>query len=111
MMEDHSVPDSVEELLSAADRLPAGRARLETLEAAVRVADSLHDVAAGFWTRRRLIDDAAHCLRYDLYAVAFAWCLARARADPARFSLADLLGHYQHLIGRASCRERVFRTV
>lgn len=96
----HPFPDSIAQLLETADCLPYGRARLDVLQEAVQIADTLQDIAAGFWTRRRLIDDAAFCLRYDLYAVAFTWCLAAARKDPHRFSVADLLGHYQYVIGK-----------
>jgi hypothetical protein len=99
-MQEPVFPDSLEELLATADRLPAGRVRLEVIEQAVRVADSLRDVVAGFWIRRQLIDEAAYFARWDLYAVAFAWCLAAERNDPVRFSGADLLRHYQHVIGK-----------
>ncbi len=99
-MQGQHLPDAVAELIEAADSLPFGRSRLEVLEQAARVADAHRDVAAGFAVRRRLIDEAAFCMRYDLYAVAFVWCLAAARAEPERFSLADLLDRYQHVIGK-----------
>jgi hypothetical protein len=99
-MDAHSFPDAVANLLAIAERLPSGRARLEILDGAVKAADAHRDVDAGYWTRRWLIDDAAYCLRYDLYAVTFSWCLAAARKDPVRFSVVELLGHYQHLIGK-----------
>lgn len=86
--------------MAVADRLPTGPARLSVLEQAVRVADTLRDTPAGFRARRALIEEAASCMRYDVYAVAFTWCLAAARSDPVRFSLVDLLGHYQHVIGK-----------
>lgn len=95
-----ALPRAVAELLDAADRMPSGAARLEVLDQAVRAADVHRDVPAGFVARRRLIDEAATGLRYDLYAAAFSWCLAAAGDDPARFPPAGLLGHYQHVIGK-----------
>lgn len=99
-MTEPPLPDAVAERLRAADDLPWGQARLQTLDEAARIADTLRDVAAGYAVRRRLIDEAAYCLRYDLYAVAFAWCLGTARRQPDRFSAASLLGHYQNVIGK-----------
>src|SRR5262245_20005575 len=99
-MPDQALPGPVAELVKAADCLPIGFARLTLREEAVRLADSLRDIAAGFQTRRKLIDDASYCLRYDLYAVNFSWCLATARREPERFPVVDLLRHYQHVIGK-----------
>lgn len=94
------LPDLVANLMAFADSHPVGLGRIFAREQAVQVADTLRDTAASYHTRRVLIDDASSSMRYDIYAVAFTWCLAAARDDPKRFSLVDLLDHYQHLIGK-----------
>jgi len=91
---------SLEEMLEAADRLPCGLMRLSLYEEAVRWADIHADVSEGFRMRRLLIEEAAACLRYDLYAVAFSWCLSKARAHPETYPLSDLLGRYSDVLGK-----------
>src|SRR5690242_6336387 len=99
-MNDVVLPDPVAALVAAADQLPSGSARLELLTEAVRVADTHRHTGAGFHVRRLLIDEAACCLRYDLYATTFSWCLAVAQCDPHRFPVVELLRHYQFVIGK-----------
>ena len=95
-----STPASIQELLDAAEAIPSGNVRLALYEEAVRWADTHRDVDAGFRVRRLLIDEAASCLRYDLYAATFSWCFSMARANPDRFQTDGLLEHYQHVVSK-----------
>jgi hypothetical protein len=47
-----------------------------------------------------LIDLAAQGLRYDLYGVTFSWCFSQAQRQPERFSVGELLFHYQDVISK-----------
>ena len=90
---------TAEDLLGAAMQMPLGPVRLETIEQAVRLADSLRDTDAGFACRQMLIDEAGVCNRYELLGAAFSWCLATARREPERYAVFDVLERYQNTIG------------
>ncbi len=92
--------DAIDELLRAANALPDGDARLALTEEAVRVADTHGDHVRGYQLRHELIRLASACLRYDLYASTFSWCLSQAERNPTRFPIADLLWWYQDVIGK-----------
>ncbi len=92
--------DAIDELIRAANALPDGEARLALTEEAVRVADSHGDIPRGYQLRQELIRLASACLRYDLYASTFSWCLSQAERDPTKFPVVDLLWWYQDVIGK-----------
>lgn len=92
--------DVIDELVKAANALPDGEARLAITEEAVRMADTHGDIIRGYHLRQELIRLASACLRYDLYAATFSWCLSQAERDPTRFPVADLLWWYQDVIGK-----------
>jgi len=85
--------------MEAADPLPAGPVKMSMLEETIRIADSLRDADAGYRIRRAYIDVAHDCMRIDVYMVTFAWCLAVAEKEPARYSIPDLLNHYHGVLG------------
>lgn len=91
---------SIDELMKGAARLPPGLTRLAIYEEAVRFADTHGGLEAGFKLRKTLIDEAAICKRYDVYAAAFSWCLSTARANRDKFSTAELISEYQFVIGK-----------
>jgi hypothetical protein len=74
------------ELKRRAWALPAGEEQLEVLETAVRLADSLGDLAEGFTLRHQLMDAANAWGRPETELVAFVWCLAQYDRDPKTFS-------------------------
>jgi hypothetical protein len=69
--------DQVYELISKADGLPEGPAKVAIFEEAVALADLHQDVELAFDTRMEMLWPAYHASRQDLLLVHFAWCLAK----------------------------------
>ena len=73
--------DQVYDLISKADELPEGPAKVAIFEEAVALADLHRDVALGYDARMEMLWPAYHASRQDLLLVHFAWCLAQLDAD------------------------------
>ena len=76
-------------------QLPRSPLRMELVEQAVAVADSLNDILAGFMMRQELMTEACFGGHPDKLLAAFSWCLAQADKDPQSFSEANLLWKYK----------------
>ena len=89
------------ELTQQAARLPAGEAKIESLEGAVRLADTLGDLDSGFELRTRLMEAANEWGRPEVELVAFAWCLAQYDRDPEHFEdeYFGLMWSYKRVLG------------
>lgn len=74
--------DQVYDLISKADDLPEGPAKVAIFEEAVALADLHNDTALGYDTRMEMLWPAYHASRQDLLLVHFAWCLAKLDEDP-----------------------------
>ncbi len=93
--------DAVYDLMEQADDLPDGSpARLELFEQAVRLADSLRDIEAGWSARNQLIEAATMGGYPEKTLVAFAWMLAQfdASQDQYGWDEDDLLWKYKWVI-------------
>ena len=73
--------EQVEDLISQADDLPEGPAKVAIYEEAVALADLHQDVPLAYETRMQMLWPAYHASRQDLLLVHFAWCLAKLDAD------------------------------
>ncbi len=73
--------DQVYDLISKADDLPEGPAKVAIFEEAVALADLHQDVELAFDTRMEMLWPAYHASRQDLLLVHFAWCLAKLDED------------------------------
>ena len=94
-------PQTVEALLNEAYALPQGHAaRLELMESAVRLADSLNDLEAGWETRDELMDEATMSGRPEKTLVAFSWNLAQFDrvGDQYGWDEYDLLWKYKWVL-------------
>lgn len=66
--------------------MPDGDAKIELLEQAVRLADTVGDLETAFDVRDDLVNAASVWGRPEIELVAFSWCLAQFDADPERFA-------------------------
>lgn len=82
-------------LMARARRLKRPEARVEVLEAAVRVADAQHDLDRGYAARDAYIEAATFASQPDKALVAFAWCRAQAARHPGRFQESFLLWRHK----------------
>jgi hypothetical protein len=92
---------TIESLLEQAYALPQGHAaRLELMESAVRLADSLNDLEAGWETRDELMDEATMSGRPEKTLVAFSWNLAQFDrfGDQYGWDEYDLLWKYKWVL-------------
>ena len=93
--------EGVYDLMEQADDLPDGSSgRLELLEQAVRLADSLGDIEAGWSARNQLIEAATMGGYPEKTLVAFAWMLAQFDQTSNQFGAYehDLLWKYKWVI-------------
>jgi hypothetical protein len=92
---------SLEDQIAEARGLPAGEAKIETLERLVDLADSLGDLDTAFDVRDDLTEAAIEWGRLDKQLVAFTWCLAQFDRDPERFADWNhkLLWIYKRVLG------------
>lgn len=78
--------------------LPRSPLRLELVEQAVAMADTMNDISAGYMMRQELMSEACFGGHPDKLLVAFSWCLAQADKDPQEFPEANLLWKYKWAI-------------
>ncbi|PPK66784.1 tetratricopeptide repeat protein [Actinokineospora auranticolor] len=77
--------DRLTALLHEADELPAGTAKCEALERAVRAADASGDPGMGVVGRLILINAYREVRRYDLMLTPFAWLRGAEQRHPEAF--------------------------
>jgi hypothetical protein len=77
--------EDVQRLVTEAEPLPNGPAKIALLDEAARIADTLQDDEAGFLVRRQLVTAANFGGQPDLMLVAFVWCLSKLDANPDGF--------------------------
>jgi len=89
------------ELAERAELTAPGEAKIELLEGAVRLADTLGDLESGFELRTRLMEAANEWGRPEVELVAFAWCLAQYDRDPELFEdeYFGLMWSYKRVLG------------
>jgi hypothetical protein len=92
------LPADVATILAEASGLSDGPAKVELLQEAVRLADHVRDVDAGFHSRLRLMEAALVCGSADVLLIAYTWCLSQAEQEPERFSLYQVLWRYRWAI-------------
>src|SRR5262245_26585811 len=88
-------------LYEQAQELPYGPAKIALLEEAVRLADAVEEVDAGFGLRMELTQAATFGGRHDVSIVAYAWCLAQADRNPDRYLDHQLLWQYKWVVDHA----------
>ncbi len=88
-----------QQLIWQARALSHGDAKVALLEEAVRMADSLGDVDAGYRGRIKLVEAATFAGHQERALVAFAWCLAQSDANPGRFNAWQLMWRYKWMVG------------
>ncbi|HMP02033.1 MAG TPA: hypothetical protein PKC45_05990, partial [Gemmatales bacterium] len=77
-------------------------AKLATLLEAARHADAEGDTDLGFLIRNEVLSAGLMCGAGREMLVNYAWCLARADAEPDRFPLEDVLFQYRWVIFEAA---------
>src|SRR5690242_15189094 len=94
-----SAPDDrISRLLAEAKELPDGPAKVELLTEAARVADSLNDVALGFYLRKLLMGATLGAGTPEQMSVAFAWCVSQSDRHPTTIPPEDILWEYRWVI-------------
>ncbi|MEO3946689.1 hypothetical protein [Gorillibacterium sp. CAU 1737] len=89
-----------EELMDEAYDLPGGKAKLELLEQAVRVADAAGDLDQGFEARSEIVETGSFH-GYPMKAlIAFSWQLGQYDKNPDRFDDYSLLWSYKWVLDR-----------
>lgn len=88
----------LDEIRGQASGLPRGPAMLALQEEAVRLADSLGDVALGYELREELAETATFIGRPDVLLVAFSWRLAQFDRAPDRYSDFEILWQYKWVV-------------
>lgn len=94
-MDNDEPRERVYEIMSHAEDLPDGPAKVALIEEAVGLADAMADVELGMRVREDLIQAANSAGRGDVLIVAFAWCLAQCDRDPTRFSETEMFWTYK----------------
>jgi tetratricopeptide (TPR) repeat protein len=89
---------SVRELIRNATQLGDGDEKIMTLEEAVRIADTGHDVQLQYRAREELIEAAFWGGETEKALVAYSWCLAQFDNHPERFSEWLLLWRYKWIV-------------
>ena len=79
-------PGNIRSLLREANQLPSGEAQYRVAKEAVRLAEVLGDPEMLFDARMLFVRASCFACYPDEMLVAFAWCVARYRAEPERFS-------------------------
>ncbi|WP_338553118.1 hypothetical protein [Paenibacillus sp. KS-LC4] len=91
-----------EDLMDQAYGLPPGAAKLEVLEAAVRMADAEGDIENAYEARGEIVETAIFH-GYPLKAIiAFSWQLGQCDQDPEDFDSSDLMWSYKWIVGNIS---------
>ncbi|ASA20496.1 hypothetical protein [Paenibacillus donghaensis] len=98
-----------EELMERAYELPEGRAKLAVLEEAVRAADSLGDIDAGYEARSEIVESGIFNGYPMKVIVAFSWQLGQFDKEPERFDDFTLLWSYKWIADKVACFPEVPR--
>ncbi|AWB43634.1 hypothetical protein DCC85_04945 [Paenibacillus sp. CAA11] len=99
-----------EDLMEQAYSLPDGRAKVEVLEEAIRVADSMGDIDLGYEARSELVETATFH-GYPMKAlVAFSWQLGQFDKDPERFDDYSLFWSYKWMLDQVPSFPDISRT-
>lgn len=95
---EYEIDASVKELLRRATQLGDGEEKIMTLEEAVRIADTGHDVKLQYQAREQLIEAAFWGGETEKALVAYSWCLAQFDNYPEKFSEWLLLWRYKWIV-------------
>ena len=95
---EYEVEASVRELIRKATLLGDGDEKIMTLEEAVRIADTGHDVKLQYQAREELIEAAFWGGETEKALVAYSWCLAQFDNYPEKFSEWLLLWRYKWIV-------------
>lgn len=85
-------------LVSEADDLPSGPLKVELLEQAAHLADSMNEVLLGFKVRKLLMGAALKGGRPEQMTAAFTWCVAQSDRDPDTIPPDQILWQYRWVI-------------
>src|SRR5438874_9151542 len=88
----------IDELMTHAERLPDGAAKVAVVERAVQLADLHNDIPTAFRVRVRLMGAALSGGLSDMLLVAFSWCLSQQERDPTQFPENDILWQFRWVI-------------
>ncbi|MEW4368737.1 hypothetical protein [Paenibacillus kandeliae] len=89
------------ELYEQACELPDGRAKIELLEQAVRIADRLGDIKGAYTIRTELVETAVFN-GYALKAIThFSWQLGQFDRDPSAYWERNLLWSYKWIVSNS----------
>lgn len=77
--------DRVKEILQEAQQLAHGDMRVQLMDEAVKLADSLQNLKIAFFCRLQLMQAAVNGGRSERLMTAFSWCLAKYKETPELF--------------------------
>jgi hypothetical protein len=95
---EYEIDGSVRELIRRASYLGDGEEKIMTLEEAVRIADTGHDIKLQYSAREELIEATFWGGEVDKSLVAYSWCLAQFDNYPELFSEWVLLWRYKWIV-------------
>lgn len=90
--------DNIRRLVHEADELPNGPLKVQLLEQAAHVADTMNDVVLGFKVRKMLMGAALKGGRPEQMTTAFTWCVAQSDRDPTNIPPEQILWQYRWVI-------------
>ncbi|MFM9279768.1 hypothetical protein [Paenibacillus jiagnxiensis] len=99
-----------DDLMFEAYDLPGGRAKIELLEEAVKLADSTGNVEQGFEARFELVEAATFNGYPKKALVNFSWLLGQFDKDPDSYDGYNLLWSYKWIIDKIACFPEISRT-
>ncbi|NQX49697.1 hypothetical protein HQN87_30815 [Paenibacillus tritici] len=91
---------SFEDLMEEAYGMPGGKAKMELLEQAVRVADAAGDIDQGYEARSEIVELGSFHGYPMKTLVAFSWQLGQYDKNPGRFDDYSLLWSYKWVLDR-----------
>ncbi|WP_411349408.1 hypothetical protein [Paenibacillus sp. WLX2291] len=94
---------SYDDLMMEAYGLPNGRAKLQLLEEAARLADSANDVDAGYGIREEIVETATFSGHPRTALVAFSWQLGQFDKNPEEYDEFTLLWSYKWILDNLTC--------
>lgn len=101
---------SVEDYRNAANSLPDGKAKIEVLEQAARLADAEGDIETGYKLRDEIVEVASSS-GFPLKAlIAFSWQLGQFDKNPGLFAERSLLWSYKWILGYITSFPEINRT-
>ncbi|MFP4978767.1 hypothetical protein ACE6ED_25395 [Paenibacillus sp. CN-4] len=98
-----------DELMEEAYLLPDGRAKIEKLEEAARIADMEGDVDRGYEARAEIVESAVFNGYPKKALVAFSWQLGQFDKEPDRFDDYSLLWSYKWILDKIACFPEISR--